>query len=127
MSSPLVRQGDPTHLPFGYGLSASLAIVPSRGFKMTLHLRSTLPAFPSLPPRRGWQRSEHCSQSFVPRITRQHVWVGTPGHHGARSGSLSPYSILLHRPYEVSQEYDCGPPGHSALKDGASTTVFPLY
>jgi len=100
---------------FGCGLSASLATSRSRGFMMTLHLRSTLPSFPSLFPRRGWQKPEHCSQSFVPQITRQHVWVGTPGHHGARSGSLSPYSILLHRPYEVSQEYACSPPGHSAV------------
>ena len=101
---------------FGDGLSASLAMLTSRGFKMTLHLRSTLPAFPSPPPRRGWQRSEHCPQSFAPPITRQHVWVGTPGHHGARSGSLSPCSILLHRPCEVSQEYACSPPGHSMAK-----------
>jgi len=101
---------------FGYGLSASLAILASRGFTMTLHLRSTLPDFPSPSPPRGWQRSEHCSQSFVPQITRQHVWVGTPGHHGARSGSLSPYSILLHKSYEVSQEYDCAPPSHSMAK-----------
>ena len=100
---------------FGCGLSASLATCASRGFTMTLHLRSTLPAFPSPPPHRGWQRSEHCSQSFAPRITRQHVWVGTPGHHRARSGSLSPSSILLHRPCEVSQEYGCAPPGHSAV------------
>jgi len=101
---------------FGDGLSASLAILASRGFTMTLHFRSTLPDFPSPPPHRGWQRSEHCPQSFVPRITRQHVWVGTPGHRRARSGSLSPYSILLHRPCEVSQEYDCAPPGHSMAK-----------
>ena len=107
------------HVPFGYGLSASLAIWPSRGFTMTLHLRSTLPAFPRLPPHRGWQRSEHCPQSFAPRITPQHVWVGTPGHHGARSGSLSPCSILLHRPCEVSQEYACALPGRNALKGGA--------
>ena len=86
---------------------------------MTLYLHSTLPAFPSLPPRRGWQRSEHCPQSFVPRITRQHVWVGTPGHHGVRSGSLSPSSILLHKPYEVLQEYACSLPGRSGLKAGA--------
>ena len=92
--------------------------VPSRDFKMTLHSRSALSSFPSLFPPRGWQKPEHCSQSFVPRITRQHVWVGTPGHHGARSGSTSPYSILLHRPSEVSQEYDCAPPGHSALNGG---------
>jgi len=91
----------------------------SRGFKMTLHLRSTLPIFPSPSPRRGWQKPEHCPQSFVPRITRQHVWVGTPGHHRARSGSLSPSSILLHRPCEVSQEYGCAPPGHSAASGGA--------
>ena len=114
---------------FGYGLSASLAILTSRGFSMTLHLRSTLPAFPSPPPHRGWQRSEHCSQSFAPQITPQHVWVGTPGHHRARSGSWSPSSILLHRPYEVSQEYGCAPPGHSclppadALPDGAFPPV----
>ena len=97
---------------FGYGLSASLAMLPSRGFMKTLHLRSTFLAFPSPPPRRGWQRSEHCPQSFAPRITPQHVWVGTPGHHGARNGSLSPSSILLHRPCEVSREYACSLPGH---------------
>ena len=85
---------------FGYSLSASLAMSPSRGFMKTLHLRSTFLAFPSPPPRRGWQRSEHCPQSFAPQITPQHVWVGTPGHHGARNGSLSPCSILLYRPYE---------------------------
>lgn len=100
---------------FGYGLSASLAIWHSRGFTMTLHLRSTLPAFPSLPPRRGWQRPEHCPQSFVPQITRQHVWVGTPGHHRARIGSTSPYAILLHRPCRVSQEYACSPSGHNGV------------
>src|ERR1700675_1302458 len=77
---------------------------------MTLHLRSTLPAFPSPSPRRGWQKPEHCPQSFVPRITPQHVWVGTPGHHRARIGSFSPYSILLHRPYRVSQGCACSPP-----------------
>ena len=104
---------------FGDGLSASLAMCRSRGLTMTLHFRSTLPAFPRPPPRRGWQRPEHCSQSFAPQMTRQHVWVGTPGHHGARNGSSSPYSILLHRPYEVSQEYDCAPPGHSAASGGA--------
>ena len=86
---------------------------------MTLHVRSTLPAFPSPPPHRGWQRSEHCPQSFAPRITRQHVWVGTPGHHGARSGSWSPYSILLHRPSEMLQEYACSLPGHRRLEAGA--------
>jgi len=84
---------------------------------MTLYLRSTLPNFPSPPPRQGLQRSEHCPQSFAPRITRQHVWVGTPGHYGARSGSLSPYSILLHRPCEVSQEYACALPGRNALNE----------
>ena len=84
---------------------------------MTLHSRSTLPTFPSLPPHRGSQRSEHCSQSFAPRITRQHVWVGTPGHHRARSGSLSPCSILLHRPCEVLQEYACSLPGRNAPKE----------
>jgi hypothetical protein len=103
----------------GHGLSASLAMSLSRGFKRTLYLRSTLPAFPSPPPHRGWQRSEHCPQSFAPRITRQHVWVGTPGHHGARSGFLSPSSILLHRPSEVSQEYACSLPGRKQLKAGA--------
>jgi len=92
----------------------------SRGFTMTLHFRSTLPAFPSLPPRRGWQRSEHCPQSFAPQITRQHVWVGTPGHRRARSGSTSPYARLLHRPCEVSQEYVCVPPGHSGMNAEAS-------
>ena len=86
----------------------------------TLHLRSTFLAFPSPPPRRGWQRSEHCPQGFVPWITPQHAWVGTPGHPGARSGSLSPYSILLHRPCEVSQEYACSLPGHRCLKAGDS-------
>ena len=105
---------------FGHGLSASLATYTSRGFTMTLHLRSTLPPFPSPPPRRGWQRSEHCPQSFAPQITHQHVWVGTPEHHRARMGSLSPCSILLHRPYEVSQEYVCSPPGHSTVKCGAT-------
>jgi hypothetical protein len=119
MSSLLLRRSDPTHLPFGYGLSASLAMCRSRGFRMTLHLRSTLPDFPSPPPHRDSQRSEHCPQSFAPRITRQHVWVGTPGHYRARSGSLSPYSILLHRPSAVSQEYVCVPPGHSAASSGA--------
>ena len=89
---------------FGCGLSASLATSRSRGFMMTLHLRSTLPSFPSLFPRRGWQKPAHCSQSFGPRMTRQHVWGGTPGHHRVRIGSLSPYPILLHKPYEVSQD-----------------------
>jgi hypothetical protein len=98
---------------FGDGLSASLAMSASRGFKWTLHLRSTLPVFPSPPPHRGWQRSEHCPQSFVPQITHQHVWVGTPGHRGARSGSSSPCSILLHEPYEVQRMYVRSPPGHS--------------
>ena len=101
---------------FGDGLSASLAMSASRGFMMTLHLRSTLPSFPSPSPRRGWQRSEHCSQSFTPRITRQHVWVGTPGHHRARSGSLSPCSILLHEPYEVQRICVRLPPGRSTAK-----------
>ena len=89
---------------------------PSRGFKLTLHSCSALSSFPSPSPSRGYQRPEHCPQSFAPQITRQHVWVGTPGHHRARMGSLSPCSILLHRPYEVSQEYVCSPPGHSGLK-----------
>jgi hypothetical protein len=105
---------------FGDGLSASLAMDTSRGFPMTLHLRSTLPSCPRPPPRRGWQRSEPCPQSFVPRMTRQHVWVGTPGHHGARSGSLSPSSILLHEPYEVQRMYVRSPPGHSTVKCGAT-------
>jgi len=109
----------------GCGLSASLATCPSRGFMMTLHSCSTWPDFPSPPPRRGWQRSEHCSQSFALPITRQPIWVGTPGHHRARSGSSSPSAILLHRSYGVSQEYAYSPPGRNALKDGASTAVFP--
>lgn len=120
MSSPPVRWDDPTHLPFGYGLSASLANSPSRGFKMTLHLRSTLPNFPSPPPHRGSQRPEHCPQSFAPQITRQHVWVGTPGHHRARSGSTSPSAILLHKPYGMSQKYACSSPGRTPLKEAAS-------
>ena len=95
----------------------------SRGFTMTLHLRSTSPAFPSPPPRRGWQRSEHCSQSFVLWISRQHVWVGTPGHHGARSGSWSPASILLHEPYEVQRMYVRSPPGRKRLEAGAQRTL----
>jgi hypothetical protein len=107
----------------GDGLSASLAMLLSRGFTMTLHLRSTFPAFPRPPPPRGWQRSEHCPQSFAPWITRQHVWVGTPGHHGARSDSLSPSSILLHRPSEVLQEYACSLPGRKRLKAGAQRTL----
>src|SRR5215813_11148432 len=83
----------------------------------TLHLCSTFPAFPSPPPRRGWQRSEHCPQSFVPQITPQHVWVGTPGHRGARLVLLPPFfSILLHRPCEVLQEYACSLPGRSGHK-----------
>ena len=112
----------PTY-PFGDGLSASLAMSLSRGFTMTLHLRSTSPAFPSPPPRRGWQRSEHCSQSFALWISRQHVWVGTPGHHGARSGSWSPSSILLHEPYEVQRMYVRSPPGRKRLKAGAQRTL----
>ncbi len=88
----------------GCGLSASLATSRSRGFMMTLHVRSTFPSFPRLFPRRGWQKPEHCPQSFGPRMTRQHVWVGTPGHHRVRIGSFSPYPILLHKPYEVSQD-----------------------
>ena len=105
---------------FGDGLSASLAILDSRGFMLTLHSCSTLSSFPSPSPRRGWQRAEHCSQSFVPQMTRQHVWVGTPGHCGARSGSTSPCPILLHEPYEVQQVCACLPPGHRWLKPGAS-------
>jgi hypothetical protein len=112
----------PTY-PVGDGLSASLALSLSRGFTMTLHVRSTLPAFPRPPPRRGWQRSEHCSQSFAPRIARQHVWGGTPGHHGARSGSWSPSSILLHEPYEVPRMYVRSPPGRKRLEAGAQRTL----
>jgi hypothetical protein len=105
---------------FGYGLSASLAVLPSRGFRKTLHLPSTFLAFPSPPPHRGSQRSEHCSQSFAPQITHQHVWVGTPGHHGARTGSLSPCSILLHEPNEVTHSTFAHLSGHRWLKPGAS-------
>ena len=61
---------------------------------------------------------EHCPQSFVPQITPQHVWVGTPGHYRVRIGSLSPYSTLSHRPCEVSQGYACTPPGRSDLNGG---------
>ena len=107
----------------GDGLSASLAMSLSRGFTRPLHVRSTCPAFPRPPPHRGWQRSEHCPQSFAPWITRQHVWVGTPGHHGARSDSWSPSSILLHRPSEVLQEYACSLPGRKRLKAGAQRTL----
>ena len=103
---------------FGYGLSASLAISASRGFKLTLHLRSALPSFPSPFPRRGWQEPEHCPQNFGPRITRQPVWVGTPGHHRARSGSLSPSAILLHEPYEVPRMYVRAPPGRIPAQAG---------
>ena len=119
-------QGDEVVRPtyhFGDGLSASLAMSLSRGFSVTLHLRSPLPSFPRPPPRRGWQRSEHCSQSFAPRIARQHVWGGTPGHHGARSGSWSPSSILLHEPYEVPRMYVRSPPGRKRLKAGAPRTL----
>jgi hypothetical protein len=91
-------------------------LVPSRGFRVTLHWRSTFPAFPRPSPRRGWQRSEHCPQSFAPRITRQHVWGGTPGHYRARSGAFSPSSILLHEPYEVRRVCARLPPGRNALK-----------
>src|SRR6516162_1651597 len=107
----------------GDGLSASVAISLSRGFRMTLYLRSTFPAFPRPPPQRGWQRSDHCPQSFAPRMTRQHVWVGTPGHHEARSGSWSPSSILLHRPSEVSQAYACSLPGRKRPEAGATQEV----
>ena len=107
----------------GHGLSASLAMSLSRGFPMTLHVRSPFPAFPRPPPQRGWQRSDHCPQSCAPRMTRQHVWGGTPGHHGARRGSFSPSSILLHRPSEVSQEYACSLPGRKRLKAEAQRTL----
>jgi hypothetical protein len=115
--SALKQSGSRTILVMAY--QPYLAICPSRGFTLTLHVCSTFPAFPSPFPPQGWQRTEHCSQSFVPWITRQHVWVGTPGHYRVRVGSLSPCSTLPHRPCEVSQEYACVPPGHSALKDGA--------
>jgi len=114
-----MRRSEPTHR-FGYGLSASLAMSRSRGFTLTLHGCSALFSFPSLPPRRGWQRRERCPQSFRPRITRQPVWVGTPGHRRARRGSLSPSSILLHEPYEMPQEYACSSPGHSTPPHGGS-------
>jgi hypothetical protein len=91
----------------------------SRGFTLTLHGCSALCSFPSLPPRRGWQRRERCPQSFRPRITRQPVWVGTPGHRRARRGSLSPSSILLHGPYEMPQEYACSSPGRNIPLTGA--------
>jgi len=85
---------------------------------MPLHLRSTRPSFPSPPPRRGWQRSNHCPQSFGPRITRQPVRVGTPGHRRARSGSASPSSILLHEPSEMPQECACSSPGRNISPKG---------
>jgi hypothetical protein len=109
------EMSQPTY-PFGDGLSASLAMAASRGFLMTRHWRSTLPSFPSPPPRRGWQRSEPCPQSFAPRMTRQHVWVGIPGHPRARTGSSSPCSILLHEPCEGQRMYVRSPPGHSMAK-----------
>jgi hypothetical protein len=110
---------------FGDGLSASLAMLASRGFMETLHLRSTFLAFPSPPPRRGWQRSEHCPQSFAPQITHQHVWVGTPGHHRARIGSLSPCSILLHEHYEVPRVYVRSPLwSQHALKGGGNRAFY---
>jgi hypothetical protein len=93
---------------------------PSRDFTLTLHRCSALSSFPSPPPRRGWQRLEHGFQSFAPRITRPHVWIGTPGHHRAQSGSSSPCSILLHEPYEVQRMYVRSPPGHNGLQAGAS-------
>ena len=77
----------------GDGLSASLAVLASRGFMKTLHLRSTFLAFPRPPPRRGWQRSEHCPQRFVPRITHQHVWGG---HLDITGLELVPYLLIRH-------------------------------
>ena len=56
-------------------------------------------------------------------MTRQHVWVGTPGHHGARSGAWSPSSILLHEPYEVQRLYVRSPPGRKRLEAGAQQTL----
>jgi len=99
---------------WGDGLSASVAIVVSRGLTRPLQGRSTFPAFPRPPPPRGWSRSDHWPQSFVPQITPQHVWVGPPGQRGARLGALPPFfSILLHRPCAVLQEYACSLPGRS--------------
>jgi hypothetical protein len=117
------RSGSHTILVMAY--QPLWPFVPSRGFTMTLHLRSTLPDFPSPFPPRGWQVMEHCPRSFAPWMTPQHVRVGTPGHYRVRIGSLSPDSTLSHRPYEVSLEYACVPPGRNALKDGASTAAFP--
>jgi len=106
----------------GCGLSASWATSRARGFLMTRPVRATLPSFPRLLPRRGWQKPAQGSQSFVPQRTRQHVWGGTPGQHGARSGALAPSAILLHRPYEVSPEDACSPPGHRVLNGGDEET-----
>ena len=122
MLLPLEPWCSPAHIPFGYGLSASLAIARSRGFSMTLHVRSTLPSFPSLLPRRGWRKSEHCPQSFRPQITPWPVWVGTPEHHRARLGSMSPCAILHHKPYKVSQACACSPPGRKVLNGGDEET-----
>jgi len=118
--SPMKRSCSRTILVMAY--QPLWPFAPSRGFILTLHLCSTLPAFPSLCPPRGWQNMEHCPQSFVPRITRQHVWVGTPGHYRVRTGSLSPCSTLSHRSYEVSQEYAYAPPGRNGLKAEDSGT-----
>ena len=90
---------------------------------MTLPWRAPFPTFPRPPPRRGWQRSEQCSQSFAPRMARQHVWGGTPGHHGARSGSWSPSSILLHAPYEVQRMDVRSPPDRKRPEAGAQRTL----
>lgn len=50
--------GDAVDLPtyhFGYGMSASFTVCPSRGFKKMLCFRSTVQSFPSPRPPRGWQ------------------------------------------------------------------------
>ena len=87
---------------------------------MPLHLRSTRPSFPSPPPRQGWQRADHCPQSFGPRMTPWPVRVGTPGHRRARSGSSSPSSILLHKPSEMPQECACSSPGRNISPRGVA-------
>lgn len=92
----------------------------ARDLRVTRHARSAWLACPRLCPPRGWQPPAHSSQRCAPQMTPQHVLVGTPGHDGARSGATSPGARLLHRPYEVSQEYACSPPGHNAMHGEAS-------